>query len=162
MKNLLRRVKPSDPLLTTRWFDVISGGTWLIAFFYSICTLVAPLPTFSYAGAPSWYSMVWSLGVGTSALVAAISAHWIFYDGGLDRITKKRLERDALLILGGFTVIYGILVVVDLFHGYGVLLSQTFRVIETLPLLVFRIHHLNGRIRGLMTASVPVHKETQP
>lgn len=154
MRKLFHRIKPSDPLLTTRWLDVTCGAAWVAYVAYSLATILSPPMTFSLAGAPSWYSLIWSAGVGLAAAVAAIAAHWLFYDGRASLLFKKRLERDALAILLGFILIYEVLLIDVVTHGDYSRLAQIFNVLATLPLPIFRIVHLNGRIRRMIARGI--------
>lgn len=148
-KRLFRLVKPSDPLLVTRWFDVASGATWFLYVAYAAATLLSPLLTFKMAGAPPWYPVIWSIGAGGSALLAALGAHWIFYDGKAGLLVKKRLERDSLWALIAFMCIYELLLIDVVVHGALERLAQIFLFAALLPLPFFRIAHLNHRIRGM-------------
>lgn len=151
-KRLFRRVRPSDPLLTSRWLDVTCAVMWALYLVYALATLISPLQTFELAGAPDWYAFVWSIGVAGTAGTATLAAHWMFYDGRVGLLFKKRLERDALTAFMAFMVLYGLLLVDVVIHGSIARLAQIVIVALALPLPTFRVFHLRRRIRALVMA----------
>lgn len=147
MRKFFHRVKPTDPLLTSRWLDVAAGTNWLLYTAYALATIVAPLMTFTTAGAPRWYQLTWAIVFGLSSLTAGLAAFSIFHEGKASKLVKKRTERDALLIMASLIAVYAILLIIVVALGYGDRFPQLIFVLSVFPFPIYRIGHLNHRIR---------------
>lgn len=152
MKLLSRysEVKPSDPLLTTRWFDVASMGLWLSYAMWAISSLIVAIPTFHAFDAPHWYQIGWAVLIGGSSLVAGLAAASIFFRiPHLKQITKKRVERDALGVFLGMLMIYHALIALLAFTGDNARFALFFLTCSYYVMPAFRMYHLNRRIKTL-------------
>lgn len=143
-------IRPRDPLLTTRWFDVSCVTLWITYALWALASMIARIPTFKIVQAPSWYEISWSMMILLSALTAGLAGASIFFRvPRIRQVTKKRIERDALAIFCGTIAIYHAIVGLVAFSGDGSRFALFFITFSYYIMPVFRMYHLNRRIRAL-------------
>lgn len=143
-------VKPSDPLLTTRWFDLASALLWLSYAFWAIAAVLQQLPIFHLVGAPHWYGLVWAGAIGVTSLAAGIGAVLIFFRvPKLAQITKKRIERDALAVFTTLIFIFHAVLAWTILSGHWIYFASFFVACSYYVMPLFRMYHLNRRIKIL-------------
>lgn len=143
-------IKPSDPLLTTRWFDVTAAVLWAIYAIWGIAAFLSQLPSFQFVGAPHWYGAAWAGAVGVTALVASLAATSIFFDiRHLAQVTKKRIERDALAVFCALIFVIHVVSIWTFFSGHWAYFANVFLTFSYYIVPAFRIYHLSRRIRVL-------------
>ncbi len=147
------QLKPSDPVVIDRWFDVAYFFLWLLYGVWGVFSLVVGLPTVHMA-ASDLYQSYWSGTIGILGLTAASMVALVFFETSwMSQLAKKRIERGAVIALISFIFVYPVLLIVRASEGEVVLVGPS--SVLTLSFLIFpvlRVWVLRGRIKGIVKA----------
>lgn len=141
------RVTPHSPLIIDRWIDVVYGLFWSIYGAWGLTTLIVGLPTLT-AASPDWYRVIWSGSVGILSAIAGIAAISLFFDTKVGFITKKKIERGAVIALGAFITLYPVLLFSSWFGGDTDRAAAAVLSLSYLLFPAYRIYLLNQRIKA--------------
>lgn len=146
------RVKPSSPLIIDRWIDVTYAALWAIYSFWGGAVMIAGLPTLN-AASPDWYRALWSGCVGLLAFIACISAVSLFFQTRVSFITKKKVERAAVIALSAFIALYPVLLIWSAVGGDTDRIGVAVLSISYLLFPGYRIYLLGQRIKAYEAAA---------
>lgn len=152
------RVKPSSPLIVDRWIDVVYAALWALYAVWGLITMFSGLPTLDRL-APPWYPTLWAGAVGSLSAIAAICSISLFFDTKLSFITKKKVERAAVIALGAFITLYPVLLILAVFGGDSSRFSVAALSLTYLLFPGYRIYLLNQRIKAYELANEEVKAE---
>lgn len=150
-KSLMRlQLKPSDPLIVDRWFDVAYIALWFIYGLWGVTSLILGLPTIVQF-TPDWYQPAWSGMIGLLSITAAILAILVFFDTPwMKQITKKYLERSVIIVLCSFVAVYPLLLTLRSIDGESHKTGGlSILLVSYIIFPVLRIHTLSKRIKAL-------------
>lgn len=150
------RVKPSSPLIIDRWIDVVYAALWAIYSFWGGAVLIVGLPTLT-AASPDWYRALWSGCVGILAFIACISAVSLFWHSKISFITKKKVERAAVIALSAFIALYPVLLIWSAVGGDSDRVGVAVLSLSYLLFPGYRIYLLNQRIKAYEAASKEIN-----
>lgn len=144
------QVKPSDPLIVTRWLDVAYILLWFVYGLWGVFSVIVGLPTLNML-TPDWYQTVWSGFIGILSLTACVLASLVFFHTPwFKQISKKRAEFATVCALLAFVVIYPVLLVVRAADGdLSRVGPSAVLAISYLIFPVLRLYFLRGRIKLL-------------
>lgn len=150
------RVKPSSPLIVDRWQDVTYAALWAIYGAWGLAVLFKGLPTLTQM-TPGWYQVVWSGAIGILSVIACLSAVSLFFHSKISFITKKKVERAAVIALGAFISLYPALLFYSAFGGDSDRVGSAVLSLSYLLFPAYRIYQLNQRIKAYEKANKEIH-----
>lgn len=144
------QLKPSDPVVVDRWLDVAYFFLWLIYGAWGVFSVVVGLPTVQNFASES-YQTIWSGMIGVLALTAAAMIVLVFFrTSWMAQITKKRIERGAVIALTAFVFVYPILLGLRAAEGEIVKVGpSSLLAVSYIIFPIYRIWVLRNRIRSL-------------
>ena len=148
------QIKPSDPVVLTRWVDVCYVYVFTVYALWGISSALVGLPTLNIY-TPDVYQIVWSGCIGLLSTVAAFFASLVFFDTSwMSQITKKMIEFRAVLVASAFIVVYPILLIARVVNGEVAEVGPTAILsLSYLGFPVLRLFILRMRIRTLRAIS---------
>lgn len=148
-----------DPLVTDRRYDVATFLTWFFYAGWGLLTAFSDLTVFGNltrldAGVPLEliYPTLWGGAIGVAALTAAIAGMSTFFlhpSCYMCRIRAKRVEMVAVCAMLGLLVVYPATILLTGDANGNPRLDIFSLACSYFPLAVFRVQHLQQRVKQL-------------
>lgn len=150
MKKFLAKLR--EPIFTNRGLDLLAVLSWLCFAWWGIASVFVSIPSIARA-ADGLYELAWGAGIGVLALMAAIAAASTFFTiPHVSRVVKKQIEMVCLYPMAGLISVYPAVVITQAAAGNPDLVAVSGIAVYYLAFPIFRIVHLNGRIKALLNS----------